>query len=330
MVTGMEPGEDEREDPGVVDDEEAMEDHDEIDVNNQRINANLGESENVRSSNRGDVSGGVQVSNDVSGGVRVSNDVSGGIQVSNDKSYTTRVKLYKSRSDVKTEHDDKVSSHVAQENSFMCHVCGKSFTRKRYLSRHVMRHEETSKKFTCQICGWKFFERQKLRLHLETHKPTDQQSLPYKCSLCDRQFHNKAGWSDHMNGHAGKRPWKCDACEAAFTYRGALKRHQNVHREKQYKCKTCSKEFAHKETLDSHMSIHTGVTSHICPCGKAYTVGASLKRHQEKCKERDSTTGRGTATAAHTAPSVDMIYVCGICNRAFETVREVESHALSH
>ena len=209
---------------------------------------------------------------------------------------------------------------------FTCEVCGKIFDKKRYLQIHLKRHQDSNKKFRCQICGWHFFERHKLKSHLETHKPSELRQLPYKCDICDRQFHNKAGWSDHMNAHSGTRAWKCKVCEATFTYRGALKRHSQVHKGKQFQCNTCSKAFALKSNLDSHMSIHTGVTSHVCPCGKAYTVGASLKRHKENCKE----TGKPSIARDQTANHVDMIYVCGLCSKAYQSVEEVERHAKLH
>ncbi|KAK3104663.1 hypothetical protein FSP39_007372 [Pinctada imbricata] len=320
-ILGTDPGEDigedpeisegesggqEEVDPKICDEGKDTKDHSVLGENNEVIECSLQKLEKVMTSDEGDI------------------HASGKAQVCKKNSRILRPEPNTNMSNGDDTRTGKDANLNDQKNPFMCHVCGKSFSKKRYLNCHVKRHEESSKKFKCQICGWGFFERHKLRIHLETHKPSDQQSLPYKCTLCDKQFHNKAGWSDHMDGHDGKRTWKCEYCEAAFTYRGALKRHYRVHGEKQFKCKTCNKEFAHQENLNSHMSIHTGVTSHVCPCGKAYTVGASLKRHQEKCKEP------GNTAVTHSTSSVDVIYVCGVCNRAFETVTEVETHALTH
>lgn len=241
--------------------------------------------------------------------------------------------------DGKFWNPDALKLHIDRKHSpIICHLCGKGFAFKRYLYMHMKRHNNV-RKFECEVCGWKFMERNKLMLHLESHKSTSERKLPYRCEYCNKQFYNKAGWSDHMNTHTGTRPFQCDKCEATFAHRIGLKRHEVVHtKNKPFVCLHCNKAFPFKSKLDAHLTIHTGGSKYSCGlCGKVYTVSSSVKRHMETCQVKNAMTVKDEELDQNTIDIInatvtdpEAVYMCGICGSLFNSLEKASSHTATH
>jgi len=69
------------------------------------------------------------------------------------------------------------------EKSIPCEKCGKRFSTKDYLNRHV-RREVAAKLFTCSICNATLREKIDLQAHLDTHNGEKH----FACDMCKKRY----------------------------------------------------------------------------------------------------------------------------------------------
>uniref|UniRef100_A0A3B4AEW6 C2H2-type domain-containing protein n=1 Tax=Periophthalmus magnuspinnatus TaxID=409849 RepID=A0A3B4AEW6_9GOBI len=111
-----------------------------------------------------------------------------------------------------------------------CPECGKAFTDKLYLKRHMIRH--TGRR-------------------------------PFTCSVCKKSFTQNAHLRKHMRCHTGERPFTCPMCDASNS---TLKLHMRTHTgEKPFSCSECDAKFNRKENFLRHLTVHTGERPYSCP-----------------------------------------------------------------
>ena len=108
---------------------------------------------------------------------------------------------------------------------FSCGTCEKTFTQKRYLTRHKRTHRTDMGKFDCKLCDKIYTSNQKLGKHIEKHHPNQ------------RRVENSAiGFlvleSCPPRNHMAQKPKKffsCKQCNYVNTHKGLLKRHIDTH-----------------------------------------------------------------------------------------------------
>ncbi|XP_053151724.1 zinc finger protein 773-like [Hemicordylus capensis] len=195
-----------------------------------------------------------------------------------------------------------------KERPYKCLVCGKVFSYKSWLRRHVRIH--TGKKpHTCLECGKSFSQKCNLTIHLRSHRG----EKPYKCSDCDKSFRSLQSLISHKRIHTGERPYKCSYCEKSFTHPHILIQHERIHTgERPYKCSHCDKSFRQRINLIMHERIHTGDRPYKCPhCEKTFTRKIQLTKHEK----------------THT---VEESYQCSHCGERFPNKSDLLLHQRTH
>ncbi|CAJ1081106.1 zinc finger and SCAN domain-containing protein 21-like [Xyrichtys novacula] len=84
------------------------------------------------------------------------------------------------------------------------------------------RREETH---LCVVCGKSFSRVGNLRIHQRCHTG----EKPYGCIQCGRRFSQAGDLKKHKRVHTGEKPYYCNQCGKSFSRGENLKRHQKIH-----------------------------------------------------------------------------------------------------
>jgi transcription factor YY len=110
------------------------------------------------------------------------------------------------------------------------------------------------KSFECHLpaCGKIFSDRASLKKHMTVHG-----DKLFQCvySGCEKRFLDNAKLKRHMLVHTGEKPYQCDQCGKKFSLDFNLKTHMRIHTgEKPFSCTYpgCYKRFNQKSNLHAH------------------------------------------------------------------------------
>ncbi|KAJ7308128.1 hypothetical protein JRQ81_008639 [Phrynocephalus forsythii] len=98
-----------------------------------------------------------------------------------------------------------------------CPKCPRGFLHLENYLRHLKMH----KLFLCLQCGKTFTQKKNLNRHIRGHMGI----RPFQCVVCLKTFTAKSTLQDHLNIHSGDRPYKCHCCDMDFKHKSALKKH---------------------------------------------------------------------------------------------------------
>ncbi|MBZ3876510.1 Zinc finger protein 57-like protein [Sciurus carolinensis] len=107
---------------------------------------------------------------------------------------------------------------------FLCHACGRCFSKSSYLHNHQFVHNPKQTNI-CSQCGKLFWSPKALSYHRRKHHG----ERPFCCPLCDKTYCDASGLSRHRRVHLGYRPHSCPECGKCFRDKSELKRHQKIH-----------------------------------------------------------------------------------------------------
>lgn len=109
-------------------------------------------------------------------------------------------------------------------------------------------------KSICLQCGKSFSAKETLNRHVKVHTG----ERPHKCTFCSKSFIQSTQLRAHMFNHTGENGFDCDQCDKKFNRKTRLESHiKKEHlNEGSHECDTCGKKFAKKRDLKSHQLIH--------------------------------------------------------------------------
>ena len=136
-------------------------------------------------------------------------------------------------------------------SGFKCSACGKDFTTRQRLTRHVRTHTG-EKPYSCEACGKGFSQSPNLLKHKRTHTG----EKPYSCEVCGKGFSQSSSLTTHMLSHTGEKPYSCDYCGKAFTRKHHLSRHARIHTGQRFLCPACGADYARQSGLKKHIKQH--------------------------------------------------------------------------
>ena len=213
---------------------------------------------------------------------------------------------------------DHLSQHffaIHSDNTYDCKQCGRGFSFKSALGRHMKIVHENRKDFMCSACGKEFGSRYDLNQHFEFYHQTGTPVI--SCSICDREFTKQEHLKMHHSAVHTDNTFDCQSCGRGFSYKSALDRHVKVvhQNRKDFICSACGKEFGSRYDLTQHFDGTHAVEndeekrdSRTCKvCGKIFMKERNLKMHY---------------TAVHT----DATFDCPVCAKKFSFKSALERH----
>ena len=226
-----------------------------------------------------------------------------------------------------SDHISKISEKKTAKN-IICDMCGQKLASLASLAQHLKVHAGECP-FSCDECGRGFTQKEMLDKHLIRHKKgyIKTKKSPLECNVCHRKFTAKIYYMQHMAAHnrktgdgsvkktgnrTGKMGCECDKCGKKCSNRLALERHLKLHSQVStlLTCPICGKWFARESLMNAHVANHT--TKLQCKiCNQLFDGSRAFKTHQ--IIHRDF-----------------LAHVCEVCGERFRSSDLLSVHSQTH
>ena len=210
--------------------------------------------------------------------------------------------------EVKFEVDATECPSDDKTRPYLCTVCDRRFTTKRYLNIH--RNSHTGKNlYSCTECDKHFSFRSSFIQHMNIH------AGKYKCTECGKCCHSNYALALHRRSHSGKKPVECRVSSKQPTTSHGSVVHERVHSvKKRYKGPVSGKVFSESAGLNNHKRDHTGEKSRLQKPKKSLSQASKPKSQQAQGNVEYST----------------QQYQCRYCRKLFKTNLSLKNHICTH
>ncbi len=211
-------------------------------------------------------------------------------------------------------HANDMTSKGSFSHPFQCKVCEAILASFPQLKMHLMKHAGI-RPHKCDTCGKRFTCKDILRRHIRHHANIGKEKS-HKCTVCGVAYHMKFNLQKHMKTHTGADRSFCPWCHGSFVRLELhiFAKHKDKIDTPGHVCHTCGKAFLLRSQLNSHMMVHKmpNAKKFVCDvCGDRLATRIGLRnhlytKHVGKC-------------------SSDMV-VCEVCGRTFPTRSLLHKH----
>lgn len=233
-----------------------------------------------------------------------------------------------------TRHEKELHDREVSHDCFPCKVpaCGKSYSKREHLNRHVMTSHKTSdtpeKSFRCEICDIGFayshgLVRHKNRSHVNQNKP-------YECAQCLLAFKKKSDLQAHSYVHTGVLPFTCNVCQARFAKRFQLVRHERSHggtKKAQAQVIFCEEDGCGEMLFTAEDKAQHGRDVH-------HKSTPTNKEESEKKPNKGKKRKRAESIPSDATVDADAnrktLLVCQVCEHTFQRKQYLRAHLRTH
>ena len=234
--------------------------------------------------------------------------------------------------EVKFEVDATECPSDDKTRPYLCTVCDRRFTTKRYLNIH--RNSHTGKNlYSCTECDKHFSFRSSFIQHMNIH------AGKYKCTECGKCCHSNYALALHRRSHSGKKPVECRVSSKQPTTSHGSVVHERVHSvKKRYKSAVSGKVFSESAGLNNHKRDHTGEKPRLKQPKKSLRQATNLQQHhgnvecnrrQYQCAYCKKVCKTHVSLKRHLRVHSDRkVYSCRHCSNSFTFARQLRQHLL--
>lgn len=159
--------------------------------------------------------------------------------------------------------------YVNSPIKFTCAKCKNSFPNIEELSTHMKSKECFDNVFECTVCGKVYSSKEQVRKHMNTHKA----KVTVVCEQCGKEFKNAFDLDTHLESTHNRVirkdcVYRCNKCSEVLPSHLDLVNHMKAHAKEADTvtklCEICAKECTSKKAYQAHMQNHRKKRNHAC------------------------------------------------------------------